>query len=190
MRAPPNSRAACARWSRVIAAICSMQRREPRHAPDPRRRPDRRERHRRQGGRQESASRSRCGRRPIGICPRPAPCRSGTTRASCSATFDFDSPPQDLLPDGSAEHGRRVRVAHARRARRRPTGCATSPTTSHCGSRSRKPRLGYARFSVPDRWQALLRGLRPSIFIEPLDKVLGATAPPALLAHLADIRQA
>ncbi|MEE8106395.1 MAG: ATP-binding protein [Planctomycetota bacterium] len=98
------------------------------------------------------------------------------------STFDFDSPPQDLLPMGVPtpdELGLRTLEGPPASDGLRyfaydiPLRLPLEETT-----------VGFARFSVPDRWQALLRGLRPSIFIEPLDKVLGANAPPALLAHL------
>ncbi len=98
------------------------------------------------------------------------------------STFDFDSPPQDLLPQEPPRSGRKeLRTLEEPNAWGGLRYYAYDiPLRLPVEQRT----VGYARISIPDRWDALLSGLRPSIFTEPLDRKLGAGTPPLLLADL------
>ncbi|MGQ0614858.1 MAG: ATP-binding protein [Planctomycetaceae bacterium] len=97
------------------------------------------------------------------------------------SAFDLDSPPEEWLPPPPTGTEERYQVL-----RGRGEGAAIRyyvhefPLQPSGDDRV----VAMARFTVPDRWDALLANLRPAIFSEPLARLVRPGSQPLLLADL------
>jgi len=97
------------------------------------------------------------------------------------SAFDFDSPPSRWLLEPPEKEASGFRPYFVELEKARIRYYAQDIPLRPIGE---ERVVGVARFLVPDRWDALLSRARPSIFSEPLTRLVGAGTPPFLLAQL------